>query len=449
MNAAASESISILQIGTLMPNYKSVLSLLLLLTVIVSCNQKELGSTHTPTVYVKNTDNGHTLIKDGKPFFVKGVGGYNHLKELKEIGGNTVRIYDTINLSAKLDRLDSLGLAAVVDLHLPRYRGEGDKLYADAAKVLRLKERIRKTITTHRNHPALLFWMLGNEVYYPTYFGNPFIEVFNDLLKTIHEEDLNHPVSTTVSSSGLRKLPIIWWKSSELDFLSINNFGSLPEFQERKKLLFFWSKPFLISEWGIHGPWESNLTSWDAPIEISSTQKANIYKDYYQKYIAPMNDPRFLGSMVFYWGQKQERTHTWFSLFTREGQKTQTVYELDHIWNRTHIPFKGVQIKSLEIGGKRAKENVILVAEDSYEAKVSLEKPLKNYRIKWEIKQENWNIMPHTIEEEPSNVLGPFLNNKENLSFKAPRQRGPYRLFVEIEDSNGYVATANVPFYVL
>jgi len=53
----------------------------------------------TRTVYIKKTEKGFQLIRNGKPFYIRGAAGNSHFNELSRIGGNTIRIYDTLDLS--------------------------------------------------------------------------------------------------------------------------------------------------------------------------------------------------------------------------------------------------------------------------------------------------------------------------------------------------------------
>ena len=53
----------------------------------------------TRTVFIKKTDQGFQLYRNGSPFFIQGASGNSHLKELADIGGNTLRVYDTINIT--------------------------------------------------------------------------------------------------------------------------------------------------------------------------------------------------------------------------------------------------------------------------------------------------------------------------------------------------------------
>src|SRR5690606_27952295 len=94
-----------------------------------------------------------------------------------------------------------------------------------------------------------------------------------------------------------------------------------------------WRGPYLITEWGIDGPWEGTpQTPWGAWIEPTSTTKAAQYRQRYRQQM-PINDRGFLGSLIFYWGQKQETTHTWFSLFDEHGNKTEAVAAAEEIWS--------------------------------------------------------------------------------------------------------------------
>lgn len=419
--------------------------------LLCNCNSA-ITEKSSKTVYIQNSPNGYQLIRNGKPFLIKGAGGDSFSPELRAAGANTVRIYDTLNLKSKLDALDSLGLAAVIDIHLPKYFGNNGLVYRTPEHRDTLKRVIEKFIVRYKDHPAVLFWILGNEVYEPELFANDFTDVFNSLVEIIHKIDPNHPVTTTVSSSGLSKVMGMLLKSPDLDFISINNFGALNDFEYDKKILFFWQKPYLISEWGIHGPWEVNQTDWAAPLELSSTAKAEKYRESYLNYIKPIDDGRILGSLVFFWGQKQERTHTWFSAFTRDGAKTQVVFEMERIWKEKPEKFNGAGITSLTLNGKVANQNIILNGGNEVKANLQFQSPLNNFtpQIHWEIKPENWNIFPNQIEKEPA-TLAQFITNDGTgeLIFKAPKGEGPYRLFVEFSDQNNYVSTANIPFYVI
>ena len=47
--------------------------------------------------------------------------------------------------------------------------------------------------------------------------------------------------------------------------------------------------------------------------------------------LAP-NREQIVGNYVFLWGQKQERTPTWYGLFTPEGEATESVDVMTYLW---------------------------------------------------------------------------------------------------------------------
>jgi hypothetical protein len=75
----------------------------------------------------------------------------------------------------------------------------------------------------------------------------------------------------------------------------------------------------VITEFGPPGPWEVRKTSWGAPVEPTSTEKAKIYLRNHSGAIAA-ESAQCLGSYAFLWGHKQEATATWFGMFLPSGE---------------------------------------------------------------------------------------------------------------------------------
>ena len=420
---------------------------LLFITLCLSCQRDKQTGKNLPLVYIKESKGKFTLIRNGKPFYIKGgAAEAKYLEELKNAGANTARIYDTTDLKNTLDRAADLGLAVVVDIPLPKHNKSGE-FYENRELFNELKSKVEEVVQRHKDHPALLYWNLGNELYYPYFFvSTKFHNRFNQLIDLVHEADPNHPVSTTTIGANKLRVLSITWKSPQLDFISFNSFGILSSFETRlKPITPFWNGPHVITEWGVNGPWEAKMTSWGVPIEETSTKKAEQITERYFNFIKPLEDQNSLGSFVFYWGQKNEVTPTWYSLFDGE-LKSEGVYSLSQIWKKEQRHFPGPKLEYILLNEKGAEDNVLLAPGEEALATTFLPTiDFSNYIFEWEIREESWYAFHISKPIAPSN----FEQEGSTLTFTAPNDPGPYRLHLKITNDTGYYATANIPFYVL
>ena len=74
-------------------------------------------SGHSKTELVK-TDEGFKLLRNGGYYYVNGAGGNTYLKELADIGGNSIRTWATENGLAVLDSAHKHGLTVCMGLSL-------------------------------------------------------------------------------------------------------------------------------------------------------------------------------------------------------------------------------------------------------------------------------------------------------------------------------------------
>lgn len=420
----------------------------LLLTITWACNKPDDSKNPAPTVFIEQTKTGYRLIRNGEAFYIKGgAANSQYLEELKEAGANTARIYDTINLKETLDRAEDLGLAVVVDIPMPKFVNDPE-FYENQELFELMKSRIERVVQKHKDHPALLYWNLGNELYYPYFYKiTDFFSNFNILIDLIHTTDPNHPISTTTIGANKLRVLSIHRKSPKLDFISFNSFGVLSSFSRKlRPIAPFWTGPHVITEWGINGPWEAQLTEWSAPIEETSTKKAEQIKQRYHDYIEPLRSNNSLGSFVFYWGKKDEVTPTWYSLFGDNKSKTQAVFELAKIWSDNKLDYKGPELDFILLNDKGALESIILSPQTEAEAEVILpESKIQNIEYNWEIRRESWYKSHESILAEGIH----FQKKANKVIFKTPKNEGPYRLFLYLTNESDYFATANIPFYVL
>jgi len=208
--------------------------------------------------------------------------------------------------------------------------------------------------------------------------------------------------------------------------------------------------PVLVTEWGATGYWEVPQTSWGAPLENNSSVKADLYLSRYQKSIQSQAH-QVMGSFVFLWGQKQERTPTWFGMFMSDGNETESVDAMHYAWNGVWPENRTPRLHDFTLTEKRALDNIRLISGQIYEAKVAVSDPDDdplNYR--WEIRRESESDASGGDAEDVPEVMADlfFENPKELATFKAPERAGAYRLFISINDGQGHTAHANIPFWV-
>ena len=411
----------------------------------LSCQKPEDLEISRPAVYIEEDKGVYQLIRNGEPFYIKGGAAHPaYLEELKAAGANTARIYDTIDLERTLDKAYDLGLAVAVDIPMPKFDRD-PQFYEDKELFKKMFSDIERAVIRHKDHPALLYWNLGNEIYYPYFFEQTvFFENYNALIDRVHELDPDHPVSTTtIGANKLRTLSITW-RSSQLDFISFNSFGTLSRFAEKLyPIKPVWDGPIVISEWGVNGPWEAQNTSWGVPIEETSTKKAEQIKDRHQEYIDPLISSNSIGSFVFYWGQKDEFTPTWYSLFL-DDKKSEGVFQLENIWKNIEREFPGPRLDYILLNEKGAAENIILSPGEMANARIVLPKAQADLNYHWQILRESW-YERLTSEQYDSNIY----EDGKRMKFEAPYEEGPYRLHLVITNDSDYFATANIPFYVL
>ena len=418
------------------------------ISLISACQQKP-SATADATVYVKKDNGRFELYRNGKPFLIKGAAGHTNLAKLKAIGGNTIRTYDTLNLKPILDDAAAQGLAVMVGIPLPESEYSATT-YNKPAVAKKQFEDIKKFVNQYKDHPALLIWCVGNEVdFSPNIKLLDFYREYNRIVDMIHQDDPNHPVTTAMNNFYPKNLICISL-FTDIDILSTNYFKSLDEMADDLTLVStIWRGPFIVSEWGIDGPWRAARNAWGARIEETSQKKAERYRHVYQ--FMPVNNSAFLGSLAFYWGSKQETTHTWFSMFDQDGRQSDAVGVMEENWTGRNSQPKAPDLDFMLINKKGAMENIILKPGVRAEASLSISSPDSSAFTVWEIYPEDW-FFPNNEKNNKKlkAVKDVFVaTGYKTASFKAPATEGPYRIFATVYNKSGSFATCNTPFYVV
>jgi exo-beta-1,3-glucanase (GH17 family) len=206
----------------------------------------------------------------------------------------------------------------------------------------------------------------------------------------------------------------------------------------------------MVTEWGNIGYWEMEQTTWGIATELHSSEKADVFARGYRDILMPLRDKGLIGSYVFLWGQKQERTPTWFGMFTKAGETTEVVNVMERFWTGSEPANRAPQVLSLQLDGKIAKHSVVLSAGQIYDAVVDIEDPdgdALTYR--WELKPESTSTAGGgDFEAEIENIDGFLSTSADPATRLTAPGPGKYRLFVYAYDGQGNAAHANIPFLV-
>ena len=396
-------------------------------------------------VEIRKTATGWQLLRDGEPYFVKGAGGDVYKLDLLEsLGANAIRTWG-VGDGSVLDEAHARGMTVLLCLDIAPERLGFD--YDDTDAVNAQLERARSAVRRYKNHPALLGWMIGNEL--NLMHTNPKVwDAVNDISKMIHEEDGLHPTTTALAGLGEDTYSLIQTRAPDLDFLSTQVYGMLTVLHEHVASIGV-DMPIMVTEWGTVGHWELPQTDWGAPLELTSTEKAAHYVKGYELAIAPFPD-QVLGSFVFLWGQKQERTPTWYGMFTLNGEITEPVDAAQKLWSGQWPENRAPYIDGLFLDDQAASESVLLEPGADYPILVEAgDIDSEQLSIEWVVMEESQaKEIGGDREVIPGTLRGLVASASAETVLRAPDAPGAYRLFVYVRDPEGKVAHANLPFKV-
>jgi hypothetical protein len=429
---------------------KSVLRVVIVAGVVAACSSSSEQAMSPVKVEIVKTDSGYQLMRGGAPYTIKGAGmAINDIEAFVEHGGNSIRNWTTSNeYQDTQDLLDTAHANGVtVALCLPMQAERWGFDYDDADAVAEQLDAFREEVIRYRDHPALLVWIVGNELNH-SYTNSRVYDAVNDVARMIHELDPNHPTTTTVSEFEEKVIADIRNRAPEIEFISFQLYGSLFTLPDKIADLGF-DEPFMVTEWGALGYWEMEKTSWGVPTETTSSEKAEVFLRGHRDVLATL-EGQLIGSYVFLWGQKQERTPTWFGLFTEAGEETEAVDVMHYIWTGAWPPNRTPRVNSVSLDGKSAKQSVVLLAGESYQATFDVfdhENDSLSYR--WEVKPESGATEVGGDFEKPLSSLDGLLSDSAAATTSVNvRESGKYRLFAYAYDDHGHAAHANIPFMV-
>lgn len=397
-------------------------------------------------VEISGSGDRFQLLRAGEPYPVLGAGAeVKDLPSLRAHGANSVRTWH-VGEGEILDHAEALGMTVSLCLDVARERLGFD--YDNPGKVAEQLDQLTEQVKRFHQHPALLTWIIGNELNFDS--TNPKVwDAVNDIAEMIHRIDPYHPVTTALAGLDPRVIGLVKARAPSLDFLSIQVYGGLLSLGgaiERANL----GMPVMVTEWGTIGHWEVPSTTWGAPIELTSFEKAQHYQRGYEDVIQKL-EGQVIGSYAFLWGQKQERTPTWYGTLTSDGYPTEAADRLYYLWQGRWPANRAPTMVNFFLDNSTAADSVRLQAGEQYPARVHAFDPDDDpltYTF-WVMQESNSSAVGGDRELAPER-LGQIVkpSGESERLIKVPTSMGAYRLFVEVSDTQNSVAHANIPFLV-
>lgn len=431
----------------------NILILLAMTALFISgCNSAQKQGNNGPSrVELKTIEGKSRLYVNGEEFFVKGGGcEFGNIEALAKHGANSMRTWRVENgqRSGKevLDEAQKNGIMVMMGLEVARERHGFD--YNDSVQVEKQLNSIKSDIVALKDHPALLGWGIGNELNLRA-TNNKVWDAVQGIAAMIHEVDPNHPTTTMLAGIGKGDVDYIAANCPDIDFLCVQMYGDIVNLPQRLSDAGY-KGPYIVSEWGATGHWEVGLTEWKAPIEQSSTEKAQAIAERYEKAIlADANN--CMGSFVFLWGQKQERTPTWYGLFTENGEETEAIDQMHNFWKGSWPENRCPSIVSANLNGKSRFDNITVKSgEECISVMQAADPDNDSISVRIEILHESTDLKDGGDFETRPEALDKLVTSAspEKVVFNAPVNEGPYRLFIYFLDGKNHAATINFPFLV-
>ncbi|GLP97644.1 glycoside hydrolase family 2 TIM barrel-domain containing protein [Paraferrimonas sedimenticola] len=433
-----------------------------------------IAASATPAkVSIVKGEQGYGVLVNGQPYQVKGAGvsftdGSNY-QALAEAGGNTFRTWSTDNADIALAAAEKHGLMVLMGIDLQKQLHGFD--YNDEAAVKKQFEWAKAQVLKYKDHPNLLGWIVANE---PNLLFNDdgslamvnpkAYQAIAELVDFIHEVDPNHPVTFSFAGVNPDHVKAAMEHASNMDFISVQVYGDLANVGEQYAALGV-DKPFMVTEFGPLGHWEVPTTSWGREIEEPSGIKAATFAQRLDTGLTQDKSGLNIGHFAFLWGQKQERTPTWYGMFNQDGSANARVDEMTRFWTGSYPKNRAPLAYEILIQGKPASDSLELDAGKTVEMTLVYGEPEDDKtEYQWRLlKEVDVRSQGGAFEKEPEAVpldvklvSSEQINSREwgqvrrvTVNFSVPAQTGDYRVFSYIYDGKGKVGNANFPFMVV
>jgi hypothetical protein len=393
---------------------------------------------------------GYELLIDGQKTYIKGVGGTFKLDVAAASGANACRTW-----GGNIQQVErTIADARANNMYIMQGIGltKDPKMYEDEAYKDQLRKQCRELAERFKDDRSIIMWGIGNEIELNGNSTQVAWEFVNELSELIKSIDKRHLTSTVITYNQ-RSLNLVAKYAPSLDFVGINCYGGITTLANMVAKSDY-KGAYLVTEWGPTGWWECDKTAWGAPIEQSSEEKRLCYEE---RYNVITSDPACLGSFVFLWGQKEERTPTWFSMFTEQnveglpfsGLKAATVEGMERVWTGREPSQTAPVIASMKADDMTVCDNPTFGKGKKFKVKADVKDREKDkMTFVWEVlKEATITATGGAYEPRPDRVGQVRITRKPVLDFRFD-EPGAYRIYLYALDGTGYASATNLPVLI-
>lgn len=425
---------------------------------------------------------------NGSPFYVKGV-VYNpehdwrdgrwpptrrqletDFSRIKSMGGNTIireghSVYDRniLNLAAEYDLKVLFGFWCDPSIDYA----------AETEKAGHLKKEILALVNDHRNHPALLAWVVSNGTW--NGLGNHFHQPYLTQTRLAYVEWLEHLVSEIKNvddqrlviksiygdrefSGALDDLRLV---APSIDIIAFNA-STLEQLETFDQTMRSWKggQPYLVSGFGGKALWDT-LVSGVGRNEIlpdkSSFEKARSYAQLWTHGIEKKRGAN-LGGAAYCWRDRMEGTATMSGITDYKGRLKPAYFTLKQLWTGESqaFPLADLWLKC-DVFFENNKNYFIFSAltpnntmpDLDYEWYICREEYLEHLEEVTINYQQLGHRRFYFLSNYYEHIRGKFSPqaNGTKIKFLTKRADALQRVYLHISDKQGHVVTASFPIH--
>jgi len=420
----------------------------LLLIIVAFLNATYLNAQTT----IEKTNNSWNILVDGKPFNIKGVtfgfdndyNNYeNYFQDLKSLGVNSIRTWNIgKNTQKLLDVAHAFDIKVMVGIWLRHGRPgmEADDSFNYLEDKQGMDDMYKDAINAvekYKNHPAVLTWGVGNEVYLniATDEEKEAYSIFLEkVCSKIKEIDPNHLITSVEAwTFGLD-----WWQKlvPSVDIYGINCYGAgatiLPEEFKKKGV----DKPYVITEFGVTGEWDVQKDKNGIKIEPNDTQKYDAIATGYHNWIN--NKAANLGVYVFHYANSDNFVSPWLLMKHRNMYRPQ-------YWAVRKAYMGEEPINNVPI------INTFKLPDSSFKSDTWIPVTLEVSDVENDMLEVSFYYNQRTGSRKRRDQLNKleFRGNKtEGFEIKLPKEDGAIKVYVNVNDTYKNVGIASTSIVI-